>query len=109
MTTVRLRRVLIDDGGHREVDVRATTARRPSRVRLRGTNSRRATWIVEGDLVQRTPESFVDAYLAEVEATALGAAMDVSRLVPEPCGLDAAGLIAAISDPRLDRLGAGMD
>ena len=51
----------------------------------------------------------MDAYLAEVEATVPGAAMDVSRLVPEPCGLDAAGLIAAISDPRLDRLGAGMD
>ena len=58
--------------------------------------------------MQRTPESFVDAYLAEVEATAPGAAMGVSRLVLEPCGLDAAGMIAAISDPRLDRLGIAM-
>jgi hypothetical protein len=58
--------------------------------------------------VQNTPESFVDAYLAEVEASAPGAAMDVSRLVVEPSGLDAAGMIAAISDPRLDRLGIPM-
>ena len=58
--------------------------------------------------MQRTPESFVDAYLAEVEATVPGAAMDVSRLVLELCGLDAAGIIAAISDPRLDRLGIAM-
>ena len=58
--------------------------------------------------MQRTPESFVDAYLAEVEATVPGAATDVSRLVLEPCGLDAAGMIAAISDPRLDRLGIAM-
>ncbi len=70
--------------------------------------ARRATWIVEGELVQQTPESFVDAYLAEVDAAAPGAAMDVSRLVLEPSGLDAAGMIAAISDPRLDRLGIPM-
>ena len=58
--------------------------------------------------MQKTPESFVDAYLAEAEAGAPGAAMDISRLVLEPCGLDAAGMIAAISDPRLDRLGIPM-
>ena len=67
-----------------------------------------ATMTVEGDLVQETPESFVDAYLAEVAASAPGAATDVSRLVLEPCGLDAAGMIAAIGDPRLGRLGIPM-
>ena len=55
-----------------------------------------------------TPESFVDAYLAEVAASPPGAATDISRLVLEPSGLDAAGMIAAISDPRLDRLGIPM-
>lgn len=55
-----------------------------------------------------TPESFVDTYLAEVAAAAPGAATDVSRLVLEPCGLDAAGMVTAISDPRLGRLGIPM-
>jgi hypothetical protein len=58
--------------------------------------------------VHTTPESFVDAYLAEVAASPPGAATDISRLVLEPSGLDAAGMIAAISDPRLDRLGIPM-
>ena len=58
--------------------------------------------------MQPTPESFVDTYLAEVAASPPGAATDVSRLVLEPCGLDAAGMIAAISDPRLGRLGIPM-
>ncbi len=58
--------------------------------------------------MQITPESFVDAYLAEVAAAVPGAATDVSRLVLEPCGLDAAGMVAAISDPRLGRLGIPM-
>jgi hypothetical protein len=34
--------------------------------------------------------------------------MDVSRLVLQPSGLDAAGMIAAISDPRLEQLGIPM-
>ena len=63
---------------------------------------------IEEDLVQPTPESFVDTYLAEVAATAPGAATEVTRVVLEPCGLDAAGMIAAISDPRLGRLGIPM-
>ena len=58
--------------------------------------------------MQPTPESFVDTYLAEVAAAPPGAATDVSRLVLEPCGLDAAGMLAAISDPRLGRLGIPM-
>ena len=48
------------------------------------------------DTVQKKPESFVDTCLAEVAAAAPGAAMEVIRLVLEPCGLDAAGMIAAI-------------
>ncbi len=59
-------------------------------------------------MVPTPAESFVDTYLAEVAAGPPGAAMDVSRLVVEPSGLDAAGMIAAISDPRLDRLGIPM-
>jgi hypothetical protein len=59
-------------------------------------------------MVPTPAESFVDAYLAEVAAGPPGAAMDVSRLVTEPSGLDAAGMIEAISDPRLDRLGIPM-
>ena len=58
--------------------------------------------------MQVTPESFVDTYLAQVAAAAPGAATDVSRLVLEPCGLDAAGMVTAISDPRLGRLGIPM-
>jgi hypothetical protein len=57
--------------------------------------------------VQKTAQSFVDAYLAEAAASP-DAAADVSRLVDEPSGLDAAGMIAAITDPKLGRLGIPM-
>jgi hypothetical protein len=58
--------------------------------------------------MQQTPESFVDAFLADVEASAPGAVMDLGRLVVEPSGLDAAGMIAALGDPRLGRLAMPM-
>ncbi len=48
-----------------------------------------------------TPDQFVEAYVA----TMAGTAMDISRLVTEPSGLDAAGMIAAIGNPKLGRLG----
>jgi len=48
-----------------------------------------------------TPDQFVETYVA----TMSGEAMDVDRLVTEPCGLDAAGMIAALNNPKLGRLG----
>jgi hypothetical protein len=47
------------------------------------------------------PEGFIDRYLVEMS----GQPADLDRLVTEPSGLDAAGMIAAISDPRLGQLG----
>lgn len=48
-----------------------------------------------------SPDQFVDAYVASMS----GKAMDIDRLVTEPCGLDAAGMIAALGHPKLGRLG----
>lgn len=48
-----------------------------------------------------TPDQFVDAYVARLS----GKAMDIDRLVTEPCGLDAAGMIAVLGHPGLGRLG----
>jgi hypothetical protein len=47
------------------------------------------------------PGSFVEHYLVEMS----GRDTDLDRLVTEPSGLDASGMIAAFSDPRLGRLG----
>ena len=48
-----------------------------------------------------TPDQFVDAYVTSMADKA----MDIDRLVTEPCDLDAAGMIAALGHPRLGRLG----
>ena len=48
-----------------------------------------------------TPDQFVDSYVSRMT----GKAMDIDRLVTEPCGLDAAGIIAALGNPKLGRLG----
>jgi len=48
-----------------------------------------------------TPDQFVDSYVAGMSDKA----MDIDRLVTEPCGLDAAGIMAVLSHPRLGRLG----
>ena len=46
-------------------------------------------------------DQFVQAYAAEMT----GHAMDLDRLVTEPSGLDVPGMLAALGDPRLARLG----
>lgn len=51
-----------------------------------------------------TPSQFVEQYMQQGAA----AANDLDRLVSQPSGLNAAGMIAAISDPRLGRLGIPM-
>jgi SnoaL-like domain len=57
---------------------------------------------VSGTVQGKTgPDSFVERYLVEMT----GKDTDLDRLVTEPSGLDAAGMIAAFSDPRLGRLG----
>ena len=46
-------------------------------------------------------DQFVDAYVTEMAATAY----DVDRIVTTPSGLDAEGMLAALTDPRMGRLG----
>ncbi len=48
-----------------------------------------------------TPEQFIEGYAAEVAGTTMG----VDRFVTEPSGLDAAGMISAMSDTSLGRFG----
>ncbi len=48
-----------------------------------------------------TPDQFVDKYVVEMADSA----MDLDRLVTEPTGLDAAGIIAALNNTKLGRLG----
>ncbi len=48
-----------------------------------------------------TPDQFVDLYVARMS----GKAMDIDRLVTEPCGLAAAGMMAVLGHPGLGRLG----
>ena len=46
-------------------------------------------------------DQFVDAYVTEMAATA----NDLDRSVTTPSGLDAEGMLAALTDPRMGRLG----
>ncbi len=48
-----------------------------------------------------SPDQLVQQYVADIGDDA----MNLDRLVTEPCGLDAAGMIEALLDPRLGQLG----
>lgn len=50
----------------------------------------------------------VDRFVTGYVAARAGAADGVDRLVTESCGLDAAGMLSALADPRIGSLGVGL-